>query len=151
MLIEEIITKEAWPILGTLGRAGIGRAGMGRLRGLGRGTRATGRWGTRLSRFLSFDPEAKKIHDDMEASEDEQERERLRLELERRIKHWEDEMDLLYGKGWGESVNERELTKIIEKTPPGREDQVKALKKKWPNDLERVYATAWASYNKRKK
>ena len=147
MLIEEIITKEAWPILGTLGRAGIGRA----VRGLGRGARATGRWGTRLSRFLSFDPEAKKIHDDMEASEDEQERERLRLELEQRIKHWEDEMDLLYGKGWGESVNERELTKIIEKTPPGREDQVKALKKKWPNDLERVYATAWASYNKRKK
>ena len=40
---------------------------------------------------------------------------------------------------------------VIEKTPPGREDQVKALKKKWPNDLERVYATAWASYNKRKK
>ena len=35
---------------------------------------------------------------------------------------------------------------MMEKTPPGREDQVKALKKKWPNNLERVYATAWASY-----
>ena len=38
----------------------------------------------------------------------------------------------------------------FEKAPPGREDQVKALKKKWPNNLERVYATAWASYNKSK-
>lgn len=173
MLIEEIITekeklKEFLPaVLGGLVRVGtgLGRTALRGAKKLGRGAKRVatapirkpgttiglGMAGDQLASLFAKDPEAKKIHDEMEATEDEQERERLRLELESRIKHWEDQMNLLYGYGWGESVNERELTKIIEKTPPGREDQVKALKKKWPNDLERVYATAWASYNKRKK
>lgn len=37
---------------------------------------------------------------------------------------------------------------VDEKAPPGREDQVKALKKEFPGDEERAFATAWASYNK---
>ena len=37
--------------------------------------------------------------------------------------------------------------KITEKAPPGREDQVKALKGK----VDNPYAVAWASYNKSKK
>jgi len=36
---------------------------------------------------------------------------------------------------------------LQEETPPGREDQVKALKGK----VDNPYAVAWASYNKSKK
>lgn len=157
MLIEEIITKEAWPLVVRTGLGVLGRTGMGLLRGLGRGAKATGRGAgrvvrgaERLSRFFRFDPEAKKIHDDMEATQDEQERERLRLELERRIKQWEDNMDVLFphtdGKSWGESVNERELTKKEERN---KEHNVKQLKphkdnfSKYGKDAESVmYAVA---------
>ena len=38
--------------------------------------------------------------------------------------------------------------KIPEVAPPGKERVVKALKKKWPDNLKRVYATAWYQYNK---
>ena len=37
-----------------------------------------------------------------------------------------------------------------EVAPPGKEKVVKALKKKWPDNLKRVYATAWWQYNKEK-
>tara|TARA_Y100000004_G_scaffold165873_1_gene197083 strand:+ start:702 stop:2057 length:1356 start_codon:yes stop_codon:yes gene_type:complete len=37
-----------------------------------------------------------------------------------------------------------------EVAPPGKERVVKALKKKWPDNLKRVYATAWYQYNKEK-
>lgn len=40
--------------------------------------------------------------------------------------------------------------KIPEVAPPGKENVVKALKKKWPDNLKRVYATAWYQYNKEK-
>ena len=40
--------------------------------------------------------------------------------------------------------------KILEVAPPGKEKVVKALKKKWPDNLKRVYATAWYQYNKEK-
>jgi len=40
--------------------------------------------------------------------------------------------------------------KIPEVAPPGKERVVKALKKKWPDNLKRVYATAWYQYNKEK-
>ena len=40
--------------------------------------------------------------------------------------------------------------KILEVAPPGKEKVVKALKKKWPNNLKRVYATAWWQHNKEK-
>ena len=40
--------------------------------------------------------------------------------------------------------------KIPEVAPPGKEKVVKALKKKWPDNLKRVYATAWYQYNKEK-
>ena len=35
--------------------------------------------------------------------------------------------------------------------PPGREDQVKALKKKFPHDDEAPYKIAWAQHNRKKK
>ena len=40
--------------------------------------------------------------------------------------------------------------KIPEGAPPGKEKGVKALKKKWPDNLKRVYATAWWQYNQEK-
>ena len=40
--------------------------------------------------------------------------------------------------------------KMPEVAPPGKEKVVKALKKKWPDNLKRVYATAWWQYNKEK-
>ena len=40
--------------------------------------------------------------------------------------------------------------KISEVAPPGKEKVVKALKKKWPDNLKRVYSTAWYQYNKEK-
>ena len=53
------------------------------------------------------------------------------------------------------SMNEEQATnfirevikKVNEKAPPGREDQVKALKGK----VDNPFAVAWASYNKAKK
>ena len=39
------------------------------------------------------------------------------------------------------------IKKVNEKAPPGREDQVKALKGK----VDNPFAVAWASYNKAKK
>ena len=39
------------------------------------------------------------------------------------------------------------IRKVNEKAPPGREDQVKALKGK----VDNPFAVAWASYNKAKK
>lgn len=47
-----------------------------------------------------------------------------------------------------------EVIYVREKAPPGREKQVKHLKKEFcggKDDCPRAYATAWASYNKRKK
>ena len=38
--------------------------------------------------------------------------------------------------------------KIPEVAPPGKERVIRALKKKWPDNLKRVYATAWYQYNK---
>ena len=38
--------------------------------------------------------------------------------------------------------------KLPEVAPPGKERVVRALKKKWPDNLKRVYATAWYQYNK---
>ena len=151
MLIEEIIIKEALPVLGVLGRVGSslvkGAKGLGRF-AIKNPERRTGYGlgGYGLAKLFSSDPEAKKIHDEMEATEDEEERERLRLELEKRIKHWENDMDLLYGQGWGESVNERELTKKEERN---KEHNVKQLKphkdnfSKYGKDAESVmYAVA---------
>jgi len=40
--------------------------------------------------------------------------------------------------------------KIPEVAPPGKEKVVRALKKKWPDNLKRVYATAWWQHNKEK-
>ena len=39
-------------------------------------------------------------------------------------------------------------TDVVEEAPPGREKQVKALKKKFPNDPEAPYKIAWAQHNK---
>jgi len=121
MLIEEIIAeedlKEFLPaILGGVARIGmgLGRTALRGAKGLGRGilrrpktsiSLGLGIAGHKLASLFSKDPEAKKMHDEMEATEDEQERERLRLELETRIKHWEDDMDILHPT-WRESVDE---------------------------------------------
>ena len=40
---------------------------------------------------------------------------------------------------------------LDEKAPPGREDQVKALKKEFPDDEGAPYAIAWAQHNSKKK
>ena len=40
---------------------------------------------------------------------------------------------------------------VTEKAPPGREKQVKALKKKFKGDKSAPYAIAWAQHNKGKK
>ena len=45
------------------------------------------------------------------------------------------------------NIEKRTKTEIA---PPGKEKVVKALKKKWPDNLKRVYATAWWQYNKEK-
>jgi len=106
MLIEEIITEEKLteflPAIARIGM-GLGGAALRGAKGLGRGilrrpktTIGLGLGGYGLAKLFSKDPEAKKIHDKMEATEDEQEREQLRLELEARIKHWEEDMDLLF-------------------------------------------------------
>lgn len=120
---EEKLTEFLPAVLGGVARIGMplvrtalqGAKGLGRgAKGLVKGAKGLGRGILRrpktaiglgyganvaydaVSSFFSKDPEAKKIHDKMEATEDEQEREQLRLELEARIKHWEDDMDTLY-------------------------------------------------------
>lgn len=41
-----------------------------------------------------------------------------------------------------------ELSGLLnEKAPPGMENVVKALKKKYPDDMKKVYSIAWAQYN----
>ena len=46
------------------------------------------------------------------------------------------------------NIIREELDSVLqEEAPPGREDQVKALKGK----VDNPYAVAWASYNKKKK
>ena len=40
---------------------------------------------------------------------------------------------------------------VTEKAPPGREKQVKALKKKFKGDKSAPYAIAWSQHNKGKK
>ena len=58
----------------------------------------------------------------------------------------------LEGKGDLDTV-ERNFTGdiVTEKAPPGREKQVKALKKKFKGDKSAPYAIAWAQHNKGKK
>ena len=121
MLIEEIITEEKlteWGFLPAV-LGGVARIGMPLVRtalqgakGLGRGilrrpktTIGLGLGANALSSFFSKDPEAKKIHDIFKTTDDDEEREQLRLELEARIKHWEEDMDLLFPT-WRESVEE---------------------------------------------
>ena len=49
---------------------------------------------------------------------------------------------------WLIDIIREELDSVLqEEAPPGREDQVKALKGK----VDNPYAVAWASYNKKKK
>ena len=45
----------------------------------------------------------------------------------------------------------KEEEQIDEKAPPGRENQVKALKKKFPKGSGSPFAIAWSSYKKKKK
>jgi hypothetical protein len=137
-------------------------AGLARVAGpaIVRGAAGLGiRGASMIANFLSNNPEIQSnpevqvAYDNMQKAETEEEQRQWAEEIERQI-------DQFYG---GPEWRDQEITdegksplaakhaNMMEKTPPGREDQVKALKKKWPNNLERVYATAWASYNKRKK
>lgn len=52
------------------------------------------------------------------------------------------------GQGFGaaESVG----SKLSEVAPPGMEDMVLKLKKQYPDNPERAFATAWSIYNKKK-
>jgi len=65
------------------------------------------------------------------------------------------ELDDLVHKYFGDSPDEEKMKKkyrkTVEKAPPGREDQVKALKKEFPDDEGAPYAIAWAQHNKKKK
>src|SRR6056300_171468 len=67
---------------------------------------------------------------DEDASEDEED------EFHRKL-------DKLVHKTFGHSSDEK---KMKEKAPPGREDQVKALKKEFPDDKGAPYAIAWAQH-----
>jgi len=64
------------------------------------------------------------------------------------------ELDDLVHKYFGDSPDEEKMKKkyrkTVEKAPPGREKQVKALKKKF-DDPGAPYAIAWAQHNKKKK
>ena len=60
-------------------------------------------------------------------------------------------LDKLVHKTFGHSSDEKKMKKTNEKAPPGREDQVKALKKEFPDDEGAPYAIAWAQHNKKKK
>jgi len=59
-------------------------------------------------------------------------------------------LDKLVHKTFGHSSDEKKKKKANEKAPPGREKQVKALKKKF-DDPSAPYAIAWAQHNKKKK
>ena len=57
-------------------------------------------------------------------------------------------LDKLVHKTFGHSSDEK---KKQEDAPPGRERQVKALKKEFPDDEGAPYAIAWAQHNKKKR
>ena len=59
-----------------------------------------------------------------------------------------EEMFAAVRQGMGIKDNELEMA---EEAPPGRERQVKALKKEFPDDEGAPYAIAWAQHNKKKK
>lgn len=69
-------------------------------------------------------------------------------------KKFHNELDDLVHKYFGDSPDEEKMKKkyrkTVEKAPPGREKQVKALKKKFA-DPGAPYAIAWAQHNKKKK
>ena len=69
-------------------------------------------------------------------------------------KKFHNELDDLVHKYFGDSPDEEKMKKkmkrTVEKAPPGREKQVKALKKKF-DDPSAPYAIAWAQHNKKKK
>ena len=69
-------------------------------------------------------------------------------------KKFHNELDDLVHKYFGDSPDEekmkKKMKKTVEKAPPGREKQVKALKKKF-DDPSAPYAIAWAQHNKKKK
>ena len=69
-------------------------------------------------------------------------------------KKFHNELDDLVHKYFGDSPDEEKMKKkyrkTVEKAPPGREKQVKALKKKF-DDPGAPYAIAWAQHNKKKK
>ena len=60
-------------------------------------------------------------------------------------------LDKLVHKTFGHSSDEKRNKKTTEKAPPGREKQVKALKKEFPDDKGAPYAIAWAQHNKKNK
>ena len=119
MLIEEIIAEEELKEFLPAVLGGVARIGMGIGKTALRGAKGLGRFAVKnplrrvglglgahqLASLFSKDPEAKKMHDEMEATKDEQEREQLRLALEARIKHWEEDMDTLYPT-WRDPVDE---------------------------------------------
>ena len=69
-------------------------------------------------------------------------------------KKFHNELDDLVHKYFGDSPDEvkmkKKYRKTVEKAPPGREKQVKALKKKF-DDPGAPYAIAWAQHNKKKR
>ena len=69
-------------------------------------------------------------------------------------KKFHNDLDDLVHKYFGDSPDEEKMKKKYKKTdevaPPGREKQVKALKKKF-DDPGAPYAIAWAQHNKKKK
>lgn len=73
---------------------------------------------------------------------------------------WEDleiddaEDDIDYDQDVHEDIDQLILEfaeKIQEKAPPGMEDLVLKLKKEYPGEEEKAFATAWSIYNKKKK
>ena len=59
------------------------------------------------------------------------------------------ELDKLVHQTFGHSSDEkRKMKKKQEDAPPGREKQVKSLKKEFPDDEGAPYAIAWAQHNK---
>ena len=58
------------------------------------------------------------------------------------------ELEMLIESIIRDTFEESEL--IDEKAPPGMEDTVLALKKKFPDDKSTPYAIAWSQYNKKK-
>ena len=163
MRLHEITNNKLTEFAPLAALAGLARiAGSAITRGIGgaalRGAAGLGiRGASMIANFLSSNPEIQNnpevqvAYDNMQKAETEEEQRQWEQDLKRQF-------DQIYP-GWrdqeitdeGKSPLAAKHANMMEKTPPGREDQVKALKKKWPNNLERVYATAWASYNKRKK